>query len=184
LTFQAGGFSPLVTDFCKEMYAELKALFIVKKSIIKQYFHNVALKKSRERGVVFYSDTQQVNQYLQQTPDFIKDFQNFYNHTLKGKEKITRENCITFFHLVKECHKLYAIMNYEYTDKAFLQGKDNPTIAKNLERIAKYKDEMRTFINTVFFEDTGYIDTFCKIIAQQFAISYEDINAYTQAEIL
>jgi hypothetical protein len=115
---------------------------------------------------------------------FIEGFKDFYHHNIKRQKEISKTDCQAFLHCVVELHRQYSMMNYEHTDNAFLLKDTNETIAKNLEIIANYKNEMRDFLNEVCFESGGYMDTFCSLLSQQFNLIYRDFIGYTQTEVL
>ncbi|MDR0282287.1 MAG: hypothetical protein LBI53_03000 [Candidatus Peribacteria bacterium] len=184
LSFQAGGLTPLMTDICREAFADLKALFIVENGWMKQYLRNDVVTEAGKEGIEFFNNDEKIITYINQMKSLIANFQEFYSHKIIKKNEISREDCKIFLHLVVELNKLYAITNYERSDKAFLEKENKPNITKNLEIISKYRDEARIFLNKVCFESGGYMDTVCNLLSQQFDLSRQEVNSYTQKELL
>lgn len=73
-------------------------------------------------------------------------------------------------------------MNVEFTDKAFTYN--NRDVKRNLNKVMAFKDEVRTFMNTVLFEEKGYCQILFKILGKQFSLPANLLENLTQQELL
>ncbi|NTU47012.1 hypothetical protein HGA88_05285 [Candidatus Roizmanbacteria bacterium] len=184
LAFWVQGVSVFVTDIHVDVYNDLRALFLIDQGIFKQYFENDAYQAALDRGLKFYSDQNSFMEYKKQLETHIKDFREFFETKMKGKRNLSADATETFFtYTVKLC-KDYTRMNFEFTDKAFSEQENNPIIKQNLALMSQFKDEVRSFMNTVLFEPEGFSNEFFKILGDQFKINSNILNDLTQQEIL
>ena len=183
LTFWVSGMSILVTDMCKDMYKKLKAVFMLHEGKFKQYFRKDAFEQTMEEWLQFYSDEEAFDIYQKNLLSFCADFKQFFTTQITS-ELINKDNVKAFFLQSIQLLKEYNKMNFEYTDKAFALKETNTVIAKNLEKMSLYKDQVRTFINEVFFEPQGYFATLLKAISCISLISVDDLETYLREEVV
>ncbi len=184
LSFWVEGVSVLVTDVHRVCYARLEALFIIDRGLFKQYFTNRAYEQALAEGLKFYSSPTAVERYQQELRAFMSEFRSFFSREIAGDRPLTAEAVATLFrHTVRLCGD-YTRMNFEFTDRAFAARGDNPTIDRNLSLIAGFKDEVRTFMNQVLFDEGGYLATAFEKLAKQFSLPSALLEQLTQTEIL
>lgn len=183
LSFWAQGVSVFVTDIHLDAYQKLEVLYIIDQGMFKQYFTHIAYERALDQGLEFYRDTNAFDQYRKDLFTHCNRFKNFFESEIEGKEFLTRETVTIFFEYTKKLCGDYAKMNFEFTDKAFQYQDRNVTIKKNLEGVAVFKDQIRTIMNTVLFEPTGYAATTFTILGNQFDLESSIFNDLTQQEI-
>ena len=184
LAFWVQGVSVFVTDIHVDVYRELEVLFLIDNGLFKQYFTNEAYRKALDRGLKFYSDNNAFTRYKQDLLKHMDTFQDFFVKKIHDNEKLSKDIIQTFFeHTIKLC-KDYTRMNFEFTDKAYAQRKNSPTIEKNLTEMSKLKDKVRSFMNIVLFEPDGYTNELFSILGKQFNLGPTFIHHLTQQEIL
>ena len=184
LSFWVQGVSVFVTDIHLDSYKELEVLYVIDQGMFKQYFTRSAYEKALDRGLKFYSNKQSFNEYKIQLLEHCKNFKKFFESTIQDKKRLDKGAVFTFFEYVKKLCGDYAKMNFEFTDKAFQNQYNNPIIKKNLEGVAKFKDQIRAIMNTVLFEPQGYTTTVFTILEAQFNLDSSIFNNLTQQEIL
>jgi phosphoenolpyruvate synthase/pyruvate phosphate dikinase len=184
LTFWTRGVNIVVTDICKDMFIDLDPLFIIDKGFFKQYFRKEAFEKSLEYGVKLYGDNNAFDKYQENLKTHCKNFQEFFENIIKDKEKVTEDQLQKFFDYSVILCKEYSKMDFEYTDKAFTLKEQNKSIERNLGIITTFKDEVRAFMNTVFFEPNGYLNQLLQILGKQFNKDTALLENLTRKELL
>lgn len=183
LSFWAQGVSVFVTDIHLDIYSELEVLYIIDDGKFKQYFTMKAYERALNRGLVFYSDGDAFNNYKKGLLAHCDLFKRFYESEIKNKRSLSREVAVKFFEYTKKLCGDYTKMNSEFTDKAFSKQGKNPTIKKNLARVASLKDHVRTVMNMVLFEPDGYLNQFFAILGRQFTVPPSILENLTQREL-
>lgn len=184
LAFWVQGVSVFVTDIHSEIYRDLETLFIIDQGMFKQYFSNKAFKRALDRGVKFYGDKIAFDIYETDLRKLCEDFKLFFEQNIKNKNKISRENVLKFFEFTKKLCGDYTKMNFEFTDKAFIEQDNNPIIKNNLAKASKFKDFVRKEMNIALFEPEGYSYKLFNILSKQFDLDISVIENLTQNEIL
>ncbi len=184
LTFWAKGVSPLVTDISREGYVELEVLYIIDNGIFKQYFPKKAYERALDEGLEFYKNARSVEGYQQALNDHIKSFEDFFLLNIKDKQTIPEKDVAEFFKYAVRLSKEYLKMGFEYTDKAFAHQDENEVLKKNLTIVSKYKDEVREFVNKVFFKSENFLLSLLQILSKQFSLSLSILENSTQQELL
>lgn len=184
LSFWVQGVSIFVTDIHLDVYKELEVLYIIDHGMFKQYFTKKAYGQALDRGLAFYSDKHAFDNYQVDLTSHCERIKEFFEKEIKNKEILSLEIVTTFFEHTKKLCGDYAKMNFEFTDKAFTHQEKNPVIKKNLAKVEKFKDYVRTVMNTVLFEDDGYLNQFFRILGKQFNLSPSITENLTQQEIL
>ena len=184
LSFWVQGVSVFVTDIHVDVYKELEALFLIDQGMFKQYFTKIAYEKALDRGLKFYSEKNAFKKYQINLEGHLDIFKKLFNARIKNKEKLSKDDVKTFFEFTTKLCKDYTVMNFEFTDKAFSEQENNPVIRQNLLLMSKFKNKVRSFMNTVLFEPDGYSNIFFRILGKQFDLDPDLINNLTQQEIL
>lgn len=184
LSFQVEGVSVLVSDIHKFAYADLEVLYIIDNGLFKQYYTKKALERALDRGLKFYSDSKAFKIYRDDLNAHIKKFKRFFEKVLKKKEIFSVTELNKLFTFTGILAVLYAKMNFEYTDKAFVYQEKNKSIKENLTLVATFKDESRTYVNIVFFEEDGYLAHVYDVLSKQFSLTPKTPANLTQEEIL
>ncbi|MFA7253963.1 MAG: PEP-utilizing enzyme [Patescibacteria group bacterium] len=184
LSFWVQGVSVFVTDIHREAYKKLEALFIIDHGMFKQYFTKKAFERALNTGLEFYSDEKAFDNYQRDLSDFCDKFEIFFEHNIKRQSTLSEENVLKFFEYTKTLCGDYTLMNFESTDRAFAEQEKNSVLKKNLVKAAKFKDKVRTLMNTVLFEYDGYSSRFFQILGKQFDFSLSMFENMTQGEIL
>lgn len=184
LSFWVQGVSVFVTDVHVDVYKNLEALFIIDSGLFKQYFTHSAHKRALDRGVDFYADGDRFDSYRKELVLHCDTFRTFFEEDVKEKQSLSKTTLQTFLNYTIKLCKDYTWMNFEHTDKAFLQQDTNPTIKAHLAQAAQYKDLAREYMNKVLFESDGYTNTVFRILGKQFAISPHILENLMQKEIL
>lgn len=184
LTFWAKGVSVLVADINSASYRALEILSIIDNGLFKQYFARHAYEQALQEGLAFYSDPDAYTTYHAGLVENIEALKAFYAHHISSKKSLTREQVQEFFRHACTLLTEYNRMNSEYTDLAFAQQDQNDVIRRNLEGVAQFKDVVRTFINTVFFEEDGYTSRMIEILGKQFHLDPALLYQLTQQEVL
>jgi len=184
LSFTVEGVNVFVTDIHRVVYTDLEVLFIIDNRMFKQYFTKKAFARALEKGVDFYSNERKINLYRQEVRANSIKFKKFFEAEIKKRDLISREIVQQFFDQTIKLCKDYTMMNIEHTDKAFTLMEQNPVIKKNLNTISTLKDEVRSFMNAVLFEDSGYLPHLFKILSHQFSINHSILENLTQKELL
>ncbi len=183
LSFWVQGVSVFVTDIHVDVYKELEVLFLLDNGLFKQYFTKTAYQKALERGLVFYSDKDAFDNYKKALIKHCQTLEEFFNSEIKGKKKLSVKTVQTFFEYTTKLCKDYTFMNFEFTDKAYSEREKNPVIEKNLAKVSKFKDFVRSFMNHILFEPDGYVNEVFTILGEQFKLDPEVLNLLTQKEI-
>ncbi|MFA7302171.1 MAG: PEP/pyruvate-binding domain-containing protein [Candidatus Paceibacterota bacterium] len=184
LTFWARGVSPLVVDINTRAYARLEALCMLDHGLFKQYFKKSAYTEVLNEGLAFYADENAPTEYQIGLRAHCCTFQNFFDTVIRDADSLSVESIKTFLAYSTTLFGEYNKMNYEYTNKAFLQQDSDPVIAKNLEVVTSFKDEVRAFMNEVFFDERGYVSSISAILSGQFALPANVFANLTQRELL
>ena len=184
LSYWVRGVSVFVTDIHVDVYRELEVLFVIDNGLFKQYFTNDAYQRALKQGLQFYSDKNAFDDYKKALIKHCQTFEEFFNTELEGKQKLSKEIVQTFFEYTTKLCKDYTYMNFEFTDKAYSEKEKNPAIEKNLAKVSKFKDFVRSFMNHVLFEPDGYVNEVFTILGTQFKLDPEALNHLTQKEIL
>ncbi len=184
LSFAVEGVTVFVTDIHRVVYMDLEVLFIIDRGLFKQYFTKKAFARALERGVDFYGSEKKFKLYKEEEAIHSVKLKNFFEVEIKDRDLISKETLQQFLDYTIKLCKDYTIMNIEHTDKAFTLMEQNPVIKKNLNTISTLKDEVRAFMNTVLFEDNGYLSHLFKILSDQFSIDYSILENLTQKELL
>lgn len=184
LSFWVQGVSIFVSDIHTSVYKPLEVLYIIDQGLFKQYFTKKAYERALEEGLEFYSEEQVFNNYQKNLSQHCEKIEEFCAMQLQGKTNLSKEVVATFFDYIQKLCGNYAQMNFERTDKAFLQQETNPVIKKNLAEVAKFKDTVRAVMNTVLFEPGGGVDMCFSILAKQFNLPRSLLDNLTQREIL
>ena len=184
LSFWVQGVSIFVTDIHVDVYTELEVLFLIDNGLFKQYFTKTAYQKTLEKGLQFYSDEHAFLFYKKELTEFCEEFRRFFQKEIQGKNVLSKEIVQTFFDYTIKLCKDYTKMNSEFTDKAFLKQSSNPIIQKNVSMVGELKATIRSFMNMVLFESSGYSAQVFHILGTQFTMDDATFGNLTQQEIL
>ena len=184
LAFKASGVSVFVTDIHKDVYLELKALFTIENKEFRQYFLKTEFEKSLNNGLKFYTSKIEVKNYQKDLVEHCGLFKDFFKKEIKSKKQISEPVLKLFFSYTKKLCKEYTKMNFEYTDKAFKNQKRNKNIKHNLKIIMSFKDQVRSFMNLVLFEENGYSKVLFQILSKQFKLNAFTLENLVQKELL
>ena len=184
LSFWVQGVSVFVTDVHLDVYKELEVLYIIDYGMFKQYFTKIAYERALDRGLAFYSDPNAFELYKKDLTNHCEKFKNFFDSEIKEKSSLSKETINILFDFTRKLCGEYAKMNFEFTDKAFKYQEENPVIKKNLKGVAEFKDKIRSFMNTMLFEQKGYTAEVFKILGAQFKLPVAVFENLTQEEIL
>ena len=183
LSFWARGVSVLVTDINTRAYRRLEALCIIDRGLFKQYFAKKAYEQVLDEGLVFYSDADAVKEYRSHLSHQCREFKEFFNEQIRNRSVLSLDVVETFLAHATMLVAQYNKMNFEYTNKAFLYKETNEVITGNLDLIVRFKDEVRAFMNEVFFEESGYLGQIYSILARQFSLPVSVFGNLTQKEL-
>jgi phosphoenolpyruvate synthase/pyruvate phosphate dikinase len=183
LTFWTRGVSVLFTDICKDMYAEIDPLYVICDDLYQQFFWKKSFDRAGKEGIEFYGDKQAFKTFRKELRGICGAFTDFYSQ-LKKKRDISKEDLQKFLDFCVNTCRRYSKMDFEYTDSAFGLRNKNKIIAANLDEMGRFKDEVRSFMNTVFFESKNYLETVRAALSKKFGINTRDLETYTQAELL
>jgi phosphohistidine swiveling domain-containing protein len=184
LTFVAQGVSIFVTDIHVDVYKKLKVVFLIDRGVFRQFFTKKAYKKASKEGLGFYKDKKAFDLYQEELEKFCRVFEAFFKKEIRGKKYIDKKTLKQFFtYTIKLC-KDYTKMNVEFTDKAYSLRETDSVIKRNLNKVSKFKDVIRSFMNKVLFEEDGYTSQLFKILKKQFQLKSLSIDDLTQKEIL
>lgn len=178
------GVSVFIMDIHNTLYKNLEALFIIDNGMFKQYFTKKAYNRSLEEGIKFYGNKYTFDNYKKNLSNHCDNFKKFFKSEIKNKKYISKKNVMTFFEYTMKLCADYTKMNFEFTDKAFIQQGNNPIIKNNLSNIGPFKDKIRNFMNMILFESNGYLHQFFVILAKQFNLSLSTFDNLTQKEVL
>ncbi len=184
LSFQARGVSILVVDIHAEIYSALEILAIISNGLFKQYFTKKAYEQALGDGVEFYNSSDTFARYRQSLEAHNIDFTSFVEKNIIDQEIVSSEVVEEFFTFAKTLCGEYTKMNIEYTDRAFLYQDSNAQIKKNMQEVATFKDNIRSFMDIVLFVSDGYLAKLLNILHTQFAIPTEVLAQLKQSEIL
>ena len=184
LTFWARGLNVVVTDISNDMYVDLDVLDVLYEGVYYQYFRKNKFELALEKGVKFYGNNNEVKSYIANIRNNCNNLKNFFNNAIKNKDSSKKEDVVRFFKYSIDLLKQYTKMDFEYTDKAFTIKDKNKIIDKNLSIIIKLKDEIRNFINIVFFDRKGYLIKLLDILSKKFNIPLSVLERCTQDEII
>lgn len=184
LSFKATGVSVYVTDIHKNVYKNMHVLFIISNNTFYQYFPIVNYNKALDKGLRFYKNSDQVNEYINNLLRLLKDFRQFFLENIKGKKHLPKNILRKFFSYTTKLCTDYTKMNIEYTDKAFSYKNQNKTITKNLEKTSLLKDKVRLFMDEVLFENSGFTKSVFYILSKQFHIAPTTLENLTQTELI
>lgn len=184
LSFWAQGVNVFVTDVHVDAYKDLEALFIIDNGMFKQYFTKIAYAKALESGVKFYSDIQAYDKYHNDLLVHCHIFKKLYKTKIYKQNSLTKDDVERFCQYTVKLCKDYTKMNFEFTDNAFKLQENNKVIKDNLAKAAIFKDEVRTYMNTVLFEPDGWSAELFSILAKQFAVNSELLQNFTQKELI
>ncbi|MCL2038011.1 PEP-utilizing enzyme [Candidatus Saccharibacteria bacterium] len=184
LAFQAQGVNVFTTDIHAEIYAPLKALFMIDNGLFKQYFTKEAYELALQRGLKFYSDRAKFMKYQREMKKLIDELENFYKTELEDANSLSIDQAKQFIRLVEKLCGDYTKMNFEFTDRAFEYQDENSVIKQNLAYVAKLKDTVvRSAVNKTLFEPEGYAARFFEILSQQFDVLTAILENLTRKEI-
>jgi phosphoenolpyruvate synthase/pyruvate phosphate dikinase len=184
LTFWAQGLSVLFTDICNDMYAHLGALYVLVGGKYKQYFRIEKFNQALDEGAVFYADRLAVENYIQALKRLCAECKDFYEKNINKTDQIARDAVVGFFEYAVDVCRWYSKMDFEYSDKAFAKKEENPVIEDNLQRIARFKDEIREYMNSLFFTKEEYMYKMLDLLSAQFEVQISNLEMYTQKEII
>lgn len=184
LSFWVQGVSVFVTDVHNDVYSNLEALFIIDNGMFKQYFTKKAFAGALERGLLFYSSEYAFDQYRANLLAHCAYSKDFYERKIKNHKLLDREVVKKFCESTVKLCKDYTKMNFEFTDKAFAEQENNKIIKRNLQKVARFKDQIRSFMNEVLFEADGQAAQLFAILGKQFNISPNIIENLTQKELI
>lgn len=184
LSFSVQGVSVFVTDIHVDAYKSLEPLFIIEKGLFKQYFTKKAYERALDRGLAFYRDKHAFTNYRKGITSHCDLFKIFFETKIKKQKKLSRSKVAKFFQYTRKLCGDYTKMNFEYTDKAFVYKNKHPVIGKQLAQVGELKDSVRTVMNTILFEDRGYLTHFFKILGKQFRVAPKVLSDLTQREII
>ncbi len=184
LSFWVQGVSVFVTDIHLDAYKRLEVLYIIDDGMFKQYFTKRAYQRALGQGLDFYKSKDAYNDYKEDLLKHCDNFNEFFETEIKDKKSLTKDVVQKFFEYTQKLCGDYTKMNFEFTDKAFLEQEKDSTIKENLSDVAKFKDEIRAVMNMVLFDSNGYSDQFFKILGNQFGVKPPVFGNLTQQEIL
>ena len=115
LSFSAQGVSVFVTDIHRDVYIDLKALFIIDKGLFKQYFTKGAFRQALDNGLNFYSNRASFSHFQTELTEHCKQFNMFFETNIKRRKNIDKEALQQFFNYTLKLCKDYTKINYEYT---------------------------------------------------------------------
>ena len=96
-------------------------------------------------------------------------------------EKLTKEQVIEAFDIIKSINGSYAHFDNGYLDGAFEAAKTNEMARENVKKIEAFKNKFREEINKIFFDVNGIFPVVVNRLIRQFSI---DIHWYTSIEVL
>lgn len=184
LSFSVQGINVFITDVHREAYSDLEVLYIIDNGTFNQYFTKNAFRAALESGVNFYSSESEFLNYQKDLRNHCNNFEQFFDLKIKNKDSISKEVLSEFFNFTIKLCKDYTKMNFEYTDKAFTLKEQNKVIGSNLRILSKFKDEVRSFMNVVLFEKTGYLNEVLRTLSKQFDLASIVLENLTQQELL
>ena len=184
LTFKVQGLSFLLTSVLAVGFRYLDPLFTSNADgAFAQYFTKVKMDYAASYGVRWFGKPGSVATYQQK-------FSDYYERNVAVMEKIltkralTREDVKRIFRVMTRCFTYYSKSDNEFTDAAFPLMVGNPTIARNMKALSKFKDVARLWINELVIDENSFLARVCLKISEQFRVSRSDIECYGIEEVV
>ena len=183
LTFEVAGLGFLFADMLTYSFDYMHPLFTISNGEFKQYFHNDKMDWAGKYGLKWLSKKNGFDEYEVEYKDFYN--KNFGRLAKIASGKLAKNDTKIFFEVANKFHWYYSKMNTQFsnhiTDTA-LKSKGS-VIASNLEKLSKFKDVAREWINQILVYENCHLNILLQNLSKQFGISVENLNNYKSAEI-
>ncbi len=182
LAFKAKGLSFLLASIIENMYKPNNFVYVSSHGEFFQYFSNESVIELGKIGLELYSSKEKFSNYVKTLKQARLESKELTEKIL-AKEKLSKSDIEMFF---KKCLIVegYTKMDTCYTDEAFKVSNENTIVKENLAVITKLKDEMRDYINQLFFVENNSLEQVLKKLCKEFPLKYEDILNYSTNEVL
>jgi hypothetical protein len=144
LVFEVDGFNLLLSDLIMQSYGTFGQIELYQQGHLREYSNMSLWIGTSAEGIRLYRSDKVFKGYLNQLE------KAFTENELRFKSicsvTVSRLSVQDFFHLAKQLLDLYVKMSPMFTDKAYGQSKDSPTLMRNLARTERAKETYRQLI--------------------------------------
>lgn len=180
--FQTHAMPFIISDIFMGHYKRLECLTVFKNNTWTTYLPKLVVERTLNDGLRLYK-SQRFFLYYSDFEKCKRLSSNFFKKLTKKKE-ITKKELSKFLKFTVIFFKFYVKTEFFYTDKAFLQSKNNKIIENNLQELECLKNSSREYLNKVFFGDKSYINRMLGILSKQFDVVKDDLQQYSRKELL
>lgn len=115
--------------------------------------------------------------------EYKRQFLSFHKEAFPILEKILNSNfnpkkVQQFFDTIYKYFIFYSKMDYQFTNTTYLAIDKEKVIAKNLHKLAEFKDIARVWINNVATDDNCCLNRLLVKFSNKFEISIDILNLY------
>lgn len=172
--------------------------FLFENLVISHYMPGRSIIFSKGDKIRTFADRKLVLQVRKEgekrRPEEIKMKMNFLERLVKKaldktafyqkKEKLNLEDIKEIFHSLA-----LIIHNYSYFDHFYWEGvyekKSKSKIMQDIvDTMGSFKNDIRAKLNPLLFDANGYLNVMLKKISHVYLVSLDDLNYYTQNEII
>lgn len=182
MTFKVTGLEFLFADILAHGFNYLEPLFISNNDEFKQYFTNDKMQYASNYGVDWLSTDGGFVEYQE-------EFKKFYSYCVPSLNQILKSESLDkgaiqlFFELISKLFTFYSKMDFQFTNTAYKQKKDNIVLRDNLKLLSEFKDDAREWINDITLKSDSNLAQFIHKISIQFNIPSNEISNYSITEI-
>ena len=181
MTFKVTGLGFMFADLLCRGFGYLHPLFICSEGEFLQYFTNERMEYAARYGQRWLSSEEGFLDYKEKFTEFHQKTYDSLVEIVKGDLNV--ESIKRFFDSVYEYFVFYSKMDFQFTNLTYLYAEENPIIAKNLKRIAEFKDIARVWVNSVSIDDDCLLNQLILKIGEKFEVSGNDLDSYKITEI-
>lgn len=154
LTFKVHGLDFLFSDMLARGFGYLDPLLISVDGEFRQYFPRKMMHWAALEGYRWLSDDSEFDEYKKSYYEFNNDVRKqlaeLFSHAID--EKTVK----TIFDLFASIMNRYSHMDFQFTNLVWHYAETDETVAVNLEKLSKFKDDARAWLNDILLDENGY----------------------------
>lgn len=179
LMFQATGTTLLFSDICLQYYNNLNCVITLKDDQYRYYPNLKEHEPNRRRYKEYYGDFDNIERAAQKVKGVVKELRELEKDVVD--RPLTNADFRRFIELSGIAMFEYSKFDHLFTD--FLFEDTRTDIGKFIEAVAREKNDLREYVNAVFFNADSSLVFLVKKLGEQFGIPESQLH-YASVEQL